>query len=112
MANAKEGTKERTKDSMMYLYKEDKLNGPKQVSIEDIQVSTKQQVMHAFKECRRSKNITQVELSNITGIPQPNVTRFENSKSNPTLEMMIKMAAAMGMELEITLKESGKKYIQ
>lgn len=100
---------DKTKESMMFLYKHDALSGVEKVSIEDLQMSAKYKVTETFKECRKAKKITQVELYKLTGIPQPNITRFESLNSNPTLEMMVKMAAALGMELEINLKEIKNK---
>ena len=57
------------------------------------------------KSIRKGKRLTQVELSKLTGIPQPNITRFESDKSNPTLEMLVKMAAALGKKVTITLED-------
>lgn len=96
-------------DSMMYLYKKDKVKGTKEISIAAVQAKTKYQIAQDYKEARKSRKMTQIEMSEITGVPQPNITRFESGKSNPTLEMMIKMAAAMGMELEISFKEMKNK---
>lgn len=95
-------------DNMCYIYKKDRNKNMKQVSIASVQAKTKKSVMEEFKNTRKNIKMTQVELSEITGIPQPNITRFESGKSNPTLEMMVKMAAAMGMEIEISLKKIEK----
>lgn len=97
--------KDKEKDGMMYVYKTGKKGDLKQVSIAELQASAKYQLAQEFKEKRKNIKMTQTKLSELTGIPQPNVTRFESGKSNPTLELMVKMAAAMNMELEITLKE-------
>lgn len=105
----KANNKKADKASMMYIcdaFKTmDGADSNGMVSIEDIQAETKKQVTNVYKDCRKKKKLTQVDLERITGIPQPNITRFENCRSNPTLEMMVKMAAAMGMELQISLVE-------
>ena len=81
------------------------LRDGKKISISELQFNTQQSVVSAFKNARKKKKITQMELSGITGIPQPNITRFESDKSNPTLEMMVKMAAALGKKLVINLED-------
>lgn len=91
-------------DSMMYIYNIDKLQGKKKISIEQQQAATKYQVSETFKRCRKERKLTQVEMSELTGIQQPNITRFESKNCNPTLEMMVKMAAAMGKTVHITLE--------
>lgn len=96
------------KDGMMYIYKNGKNNEQKEVSIVELQASTKYQLAQEFKNKRKVKKLTQSEMSEITAIPQPNITRFESGKSNPTLELMVKMAAAMDMELVISLKDKKK----
>lgn len=77
----------------------------REVSIENLQKEARADVAYMYKQCRKSSQLTQVELAKLTGIPQPNITRFESDKSNPTLEMMVKMAAAMGKRVKITLEE-------
>lgn len=80
-------------------------NNSEKIDISNIQKETKHEVLSKYKAARKAKKITQVELSKLTGIPQPNITRFESDKSNPTLEMMIKMAAALGKKLTISLED-------
>ena len=73
--------------------------------IETVQKEVREEVIQQYRECRKSKKMTQEELSILTGISQPNVTRFESGSYNPTLSMMVKMAEALGMELRIELVE-------
>ena len=67
------------------------------------------EVIEQYIECRKNQKMTQVELAKITGIPQPNITRFESDKSNPTLEMLVKMAAALGKKVTIQLEDLDEK---
>ena len=48
--------------------------------------------------------MTQEELGRRVGIPQSNVTRFESGNYNPTLEFLVKMAAAMGKKVKVSLE--------
>lgn len=57
-----------------------------------------------YKSLRKNQRVTQVKLAEVTGIPQPNITRFESSESNPTLEMLVKMAAALGNKVVINFE--------
>lgn len=44
-----------------------------------------------------------MELGRKAGISQPNITRFESGSYNPSLDFMVKIAAAMGKRVQITL---------
>ena len=61
-----------------------------------------------FKEQRKEIGMTQTELGRQIGIPQSNITRFESGNYNPSLEMLVKVALALDMELSIQLKERDK----
>lgn len=93
------------KNSMDYLYSD----GNEIILIEELQRKTQREVVLQYKDCRKNQKMTQVELAKITGIPQPNITRFESDKSNPTLEMLVKMAAALGKKVTIQLEDLDEK---
>ena len=50
---------------------------------------------------RINKNVTQKELSNLTGIPQPNIARFEKNTHSSSLATVIKILNSLGYELKI-----------
>lgn len=54
-------------------------------------------------EARKSQNLTQKELSKLTGIRQSNLSRIENGKCTPTLEMLQKIAAGLGKRVVIQI---------
>lgn len=54
---------------------------------------------------RISKNLTQKELANITGIPQPNIARFEKNTHSSSLSTVIKILNSLGYELKIEKKK-------
>ena len=54
---------------------------------------------------RKAKKITQADISDSTGIQRPNISRLESGKYNPTLDMIVRVADSIGLEVEITLKE-------
>ena len=78
--------------------------GDKNVLIET-QLETRKDVIGKYKACRKGKGMTQVQLASRTGISQPNITSFESGNYNPSLEMMVRIAYALDMKLEINLVE-------
>jgi len=54
---------------------------------------------------RIKKNITQKELSNLTGIPQPNIARFEKNTHSSSLSTIIKILNSLGYILKIEKKK-------
>ena len=89
------------KSRMDYIY----INGEEQVLIEPQQISVRNDVIQQYSKCRKDKKMTQSDLASRTGISQPNINRFESGKYNPSLEMMVRIAMALDMELDIRLKE-------
>lgn len=82
-----------------------------EILIEGLQKETRAQVIGNYVKCRKDKKLTQDNLAQLTGISRPNITRFESGKYNPSLEMMVRIAAAMDMEVQVTLvrkKRAGK----
>ncbi|MCC2255567.1 helix-turn-helix domain-containing protein [Ruminococcus sp. CLA-AA-H200] len=47
--------------------------------------------------------LTQAELAKKSGIPRSNITRFESGNYNPSLELLVRIAAALGMTLQMEL---------
>ena len=61
---------------------------------------------------RKLKGLTQAEVAERAGISRTNVSRFESGEYNPTLEMMVKLATAMDLDISVTLKprENNAEY--
>lgn len=78
-------------------------NNKKQV--ESIQLETRKQLIEQLIRYRKSKKITQADISENTGIQRPNISRLESGKYNPTLDMIVRVADSIGLEVEISLKE-------
>lgn len=91
----------RVTDNMDYIYNVKK----ERIPIDDLQKDTRAQVVEAFVEYRKEKKMTQDKLAKSAGMSRTNITRFESGNYNPSLEMMVRIAAAMGAELEINLVE-------
>ncbi len=50
---------------------------------------------------RLKNNITQKELAELTGIPQPNIARFEKNTHSASLSTVIKVLKSLGYKLKI-----------
>lgn len=66
---------------------------------EDIQ--PEMDVIRAIVDARTAQNLTQKELSKITGINQAGISKLENGTRNPTVSLLKRLAEGMGMELRI-----------
>lgn len=53
---------------------------------------------------RKRKGLTQQDIADATGMRAPNITRLETKNTTPTMNVLMRYAEALGMELEINLK--------
>lgn len=58
-------------------------------------------VIRAMIDNRIAQNLTQKELAERTGINQADISKIENGTRNPSLKMLKRLAAGMGMALKI-----------
>lgn len=59
------------------------------------------EIGYHLTEARENAEITQKELSNITGIDQANISKIERGIANPSLSTLKRLAYGMGMQLKI-----------
>ena len=76
---------------------------------EDIQPEL--DVIRAMINARISQNLTQKELAERTGINQADISKLENRTRNPSLKLLKRLAAGMGMALKIEFIPLPKKEI-
>jgi len=58
---------------------------------------------------RKAKNITQKELSRLSGLSESCISNIETGEnSSPTLRSLIKYTSALGVELYISMEPSNK----
>lgn len=76
-----------------------------EVLVERQKERVKNQILTSYINLRKEKGITQQEIADRTGIKRTNVARIESGKNAPTIEVLVKLAAALDMELEIRLVE-------
>lgn len=58
-------------------------------------------VIRAMVDMRIKQNLTQKELASRTGIDQADISKLENGTKNPSLKLLKKLEAGMGMQLKI-----------
>ena len=86
-------------NSMDYIY----TSGEQKIVIEVEQKSVRQSVAEQYVRSRKMQGLTQAELAKRAGVPRSNITRFESGNYNPSLEMMVRIAEALGMTLQVQL---------
>lgn len=59
------------------------------------------QIIRAIIEGRDAKDLTQKQLSEVTGITQADISRLENGTANPSLRTLKRLAAGLGMQLKL-----------
>ncbi len=69
------------------------------------------EVIRAMIKARNSKNLTQKELAEKTGINQANISKLENGNMNPSLKLLKRLADGMGMNLRIEFIPKNSKAI-
>lgn len=80
-------------------------NVDKDESITERQDIVRRNIVEQYITQRKQHNLTQEELASIMGVTRPNISRFETGQYNPTLDLLVKMAECMDLEIEVTLVE-------
>jgi DNA-binding XRE family transcriptional regulator len=52
---------------------------------------------------RRERKLTQKDLADLIGTKQSNISRLESGNYNPSLDLLNKIALAVGKELEVRM---------
>ena len=59
------------------------------------------QIMRAIAEGREERDLTQKQLSEVTGITQADISRLENGTGNPSLRTLKRLADGLEMTLKV-----------
>lgn len=90
-------------------YKEKALSNP-EVKAEYDALQPEYDLIQAMIDARNSQNITQKELAERTGITQADISRIENGTRNPSLAMVKRIAAGLGMQLRLEFVPTPTKH--
>jgi len=63
------------------------------------------EILSSYINLRKKKGITQQQIAELTGMQRTNIVRIESGRYSPTIEVLVKLAAALDMDLEIRLVE-------
>ena len=90
-------------DTVMSNYKDykEKALSNAEVKAEYDALEPEYNLIQALIDARKNQNITQKELSVLTGITQSDISRIENGTRNPSLAMVKRIAAGLGMQLKL-----------
>ena len=69
-------------------------------------IKIRQDMIQLLVQERTSQNITQNELAKRAGLQRSNLSRFEKGEQNPSLDLLIKIATALGKEPDFILKNN------
>ncbi len=76
---------------------------------EEEEMELEKEIIKATIEARKKSNLTQQELSNLTGIVQSSIAKIENFVRTPQYTTLMKMLYAMGYTLQVVPLKKKKK---
>lgn len=77
----------------------DAKNAPALVELQKV---VKDNVIEQFIAKRKERGMTQSDVSTVTGIQRPNISRLESGYYNPTLDMLVRLADSIDCNVKIT----------
>ena len=81
-------------------YKQRKLENPEfKQAYEELEVEYA--IMEEMLRLREEAGMSQSQLSKKTGITQPDISKLENGKANPSISTLKKVARAFGKKLRV-----------
>ena len=70
------------------------------------ELSKRQKIISQLVEARLEQGISQAELARRLGIRRSGISRLESGAQNPTLDMILKIASALGKDVSLKLNDS------
>ena len=68
----------------------------------ELQKAVKDNVIEQFIAKRKERGMTQSDVSTVTGIQRPNISRLESGYYNPTLDRLVRLADSIDCNVKIT----------
>ena len=69
------------------------------------ELSKRQKIISQLVEARLEQGISQAELARRLGIQRSGINRLESGTQNPTLDMILKIASALGKDVSLELND-------
>lgn len=89
------------RNNVDYIVKHDDL----EILVETKKQRTKEQIIEQYISLRKQKGYSQEKIAEMTGIARTNIVRIESKSNVPTIEVLLKLAEALDMELEVRFVE-------
>lgn len=86
-----------------------KKNEPVQITLGQRQEDVRRSMIERLVAYRKSLGISQKEIAEALGVSRPNIGRFEKPNYNPTIDMVVKVADQLGLDVEINFIERKDK---
>lgn len=75
------------------------------IEVETLRQEVRTQVVERLIAYRKELKMTQQDISDATGIHRPNVARLETGRCNPSLDVMVRVAASLGKKVVISFED-------
>lgn len=72
--------------------------------MEEKMLMPRHEVVRQLRQARKEQHMTQEILAERIGTRKSNISRFESGKYNPSLDFLVKVADALGKQLQIQVK--------
>lgn len=71
-------------------------------------LTSRQKIIQKLTQARMEKGLTQEQLAKLIGTQRSNISRIESGTQNISLDMMLRIAEALGKDIDIMLEERGR----
>ena len=71
-------------------------------------LASRQSIIQKLTQARLEKGLTQEQLARLIGTQRSNICRIESGTQNLSLDMMLRIADALGKDIRIMLEERNK----
>lgn len=82
-------------------YKKELMKDPEFVKAYD-ELQPEMDIVKAIIDARIKQNLSQKELSKLTGINQSEISKLESGERNPSIKLLQRLADGMGLTLKIS----------
>ena len=82
-------------------YKKEQMKNPEFAQAYE-QIQPEMNIIRAMVDARLSRNMTQKELAEVTGIAQGEISKLENGTRNPSIKLLQRLAEGLDMTLNVS----------
>lgn len=82
-------------------YKKEQMKNPEFVQAYE-EIQPEMNIIRAMVDARLSRNMTQKELAEVTGIAQGEISKLENGTRNPSIKLLQRLAEGLDMTLNVS----------